>query len=939
MMKRILLIVILAAALPSVASAAPDAALAWFTDAKVENSVKTAKPADALPEAPGSEGEGVRLTRPVAIENPVLKQEVGLISFWIRPDWNGNDGKEHRILRIGDPEHNGLLVEKSAENMLRFVMASPKKATASRADVSGWKAGEWHQVAIVWMPLNSKPLGTPLWIDKVAVDGPIAAGNEFLDPDTMSDPRLFIGDSTSGCVIDELIMRSALDTPDHKGQTGLIYRDYFRTAPYNKIAINPDAMFVPSDRRVVNGHVKQFGLKAATGTTWEPVTDYAYRYGQWAEFDAKPFIKWSTSDPEIATVDANGLVTGKALGKCALTAEFRGMKASYGITVIPVEQPDLDLLYVEMLPRYEWDQIKNKPSPGETMTSVVHVANFGYKAVPAGTLVRLEMIPDANENFRCDPEEKPTKVMEKTIDKTMAPRDEERIEFSWTFPAKQTWIRVTVDPADKVPEICEANNRVCELSNGRPLRFAFTPKERETDYNEKKINHVGSFSIYDWMNAQKLRFDKMVRETVIPETSPVGIQDSFRTDMYYDLQLGEWEDEPYNQNEKYFDGGFPVNEYINLMAIDAAILHEFGHCILAQPDLYGYPEFGRCVLLKDEKGKYYAGGDLMPSISDREDIMPYSKANGVPCGVGYSSLMVDCHLWLHPSQAGHVQWYRGFRGSRFWGTQGRLVPTREHYLEVYGFNDQPLAGAAVYVYHVTQTDAQDAGTKFFADRPKFVGNTDAAGLYRFPESTDEDWDDPDTDVVEGAWPVWNPFGRARTTTGAPPDVAFTPNVWCVEGLLLVKIVSGDQTEFAWLSLTDFNEAFFRGERFRGIYTIRTNLQPSPIETPIVKPAIPDAIKETNLKPEAVVDTGKELRVKCGEKLRIDGSKSRDPEGQPLIYRWYVRGPGNPNPTYSDQPVYEGTMPTEPADLEIVFFVIDGLRVSDVRHIDVHVVKE
>ena len=103
----------------------------------------------------------------------------------------------------------------------------------------------------------------------------------------------------------------------------------------------------------------------------------------------------------------------------------------------------------------------------------------------------------------------------------------------------------------------------------------------------------------------------------------------------------------------------------------------------------------------------------------------------VPAGVGYASLMHDCHLWLHPSQAAHAQWYRGFRGSRFWGSQGRLLAAREHYLKVYDINDEPLVGAAVYVYACTQTQANDAGTKFFVDRPKFSGNTDADGRYQF----------------------------------------------------------------------------------------------------------------------------------------------------------------------------------------------------------------
>ena len=129
---------------PAVADQQPDAALAWFTNASIENSIQTARPTDALPEALGSNGKGVLLTKSVAVDNPLLDQENGMISFWIKPNWNGNDGKTHKILRIGDPLKNGLLIEKSAKGMLRYVMASPKKTTAARADVSAWNAGNCH---------------------------------------------------------------------------------------------------------------------------------------------------------------------------------------------------------------------------------------------------------------------------------------------------------------------------------------------------------------------------------------------------------------------------------------------------------------------------------------------------------------------------------------------------------------------------------------------------------------------------------------------------------------------------------------------------------------------------------------------------------------------------------------------------------------------------
>ena len=255
-----------------------------------------------------------------------------------------------------------------------------------------------------------------------------------------------------------------------------------------------------------------------------------------------------------------------------------------------------------------------------------------------------------------------------------------------------------------------------------------------------------------------------------------------------------------------------------------------------------------------------------------------------------------------------------------------MIAMYEHILKVYDINDEPLKGAAIYVYHVINTPCQDAaGTKYFADRPKFIGNTDEDGRFRFPNQTDESWDDPDTDIVEGAYTVWNPFGRASTLTGSHSDVAFTPNVWIVEGLLLLKIVSGNQTEFQWLPLTEFNRVFLEGNKHRGTYPIRTSLQPTDDVTEIVKPEIPDAIKEKNLRPVAIVP--EEITVKCGEEFAIDGTKSYDPEGQPLIYRWHRRQ-GEVNPEFSTEPVLKVKASSDSGESIYQFYVIDGLRVSD-----------
>ncbi|MGD8452744.1 MAG: CARDB domain-containing protein [Phycisphaerae bacterium] len=935
-MKNVI-VVALTGMVVCIAAAADEPVRPWFTEANIAGSLQLPKPADAPAAVPGTAGEGIGLDQPMGIENPLLSRDSGYIAFWIQPEWRGDDRQAHQLVRIGDPQRNGLLIEKAATGMLRFVMASPEGVTVARTDVSSWRPGEWHHVVVSWFSRDGVPVGLPLWIDRVAVAGPIAGYNTFLDPATMTDRRVWTGDASADATMDELIFRQKLDVEGPYGQLAIVYRDYFRTAPYTAIQITPEALRVPSDRRVVAGHEKQFGLLARIGDTFTPVTDYAFRYGQWAEFDAKPFITWHMSDETIATIDEAGMATGHAIGRCQLIAEFRGLRDTYDVEVISPEQPDLVLQWVERLPRYKVDAIKNMPAVGDDVESVVHVENYGYQDVPAGTVVRFELIPDANRNFVLDADEQAVVREEKTVAAALPPRTPQEIRFAWTWPAEPVWVRVTLDPDNEIAEICEANNQRCELNIARPMKWGYEGSRLEEWYNERKINHVGSFSHFDWINAQCDRFNVLLRESVEPTTTPWGIEDALRSDQFFAaIEGAEWHEQPWEKANEWFDGGFPVGETVNPMAIDAAVLHEYGHTCVALPDLYGYPVRAANVFLKDEQGRDYAGSPLLPVVN-KHGLLPMPSAVKVPCNVGYSPLMDGVHLWLHPAHAGQIQYFRGFRGERFWGVQGRLIPLRENIIQVFDVDDQPLPGAAVYVYHVAQTRSADAVDKYFVDRPKFMGHTDEAGAFRIPMQTDEDWDDPDTDEVEGAFPVWSPFGGAPRDAGYPfYDSAFTPNVWRVEGLLLVKVVSGTQTEFSWLCLTEFNEAYFSGDRSRGVYPIRTNMQPTPGETPLVRHEVPAAIREKNLLPVAVAD--ERVKVAPGEAFRLDGSRSSDPEQQPLIYRWCARS-WNIEPRSGDQAVLEGRAPEKPGEYEYCFYVIDGLRASEAVTVIVEVAGE
>jgi hypothetical protein len=138
-----------------------------------------------------------------------------------------------------------------------------------------------------------------------------------------------------------------------------------------------------------------------------------------------------------------------------------------------------------------------------------------------------------------------------------------------------------------------------------------------------------------------------------------------------------------------------------------------------------------------------------------------------------------------------------------------------------------------------------------------------------------------------------------------------------------------------MDLTQFNEAFLSGNQVAGTYALRTSLPPCKSKTPIVRKPVPDAIRKINKAPVAVAPES--LTVRCGEEFTIDGSKSYDPEGQPLLFRWNV-GEGWLMGNLSQGPTLRQTAPKEPKDLEFKLWVLDGVRSSNAVIVKVKVVR-
>jgi hypothetical protein len=78
-----------------------------------------------------------------------------------------------------------------------------------------------------------------------------------------------------------------------------------------------------------------------------------------------------------------------------------------------------------------------------------------------------------------------------------------------------------------------------------------------------------------------------------------------------------------------------------------------------------------------------------------------------------------------------------------------------------------------------------------------------------------------------------------------------------------------------------------------------------------------------------------VKVRRGAEFVLDGRKSRDPEGQRLTYRWLV-AKGSARPRHGEGPVFRARAQKRPGELEVRFWVIDGLRASEVKKIRVEV---
>lgn len=83
----------------------------------------------------------------------VLDKSRGAVAFWLRPNWNGDDGRNHALLadvsNFDDKLQNTFTLWKWSTGQLRLDLRSPADPYLTY-DVRHWRAGQWHHVGASW---------------------------------------------------------------------------------------------------------------------------------------------------------------------------------------------------------------------------------------------------------------------------------------------------------------------------------------------------------------------------------------------------------------------------------------------------------------------------------------------------------------------------------------------------------------------------------------------------------------------------------------------------------------------------------------------------------------------------------------------------------------------------------------------------------------------
>jgi hypothetical protein len=173
--------------------------------------------------------------------------------------------------------------------------------------------------------------------------------------------------------------------------------------------------------------------------------------------------------------------------------------------------PDLDVQYIQRTPAYPYDGEKKWPDPGESVTFTGHIANRGGSA--SGAFAYRWSLDGVDEPLQNHP--------------GLGPGEQAPLSLSWTWTEGAHTVRLTLDPADAIPEFSENNNSVEDRTNA--LELGIYVEQSVYDFFNENLWRAGwgGNSFDDWLQRNVAIWNGRFANAIHPLT-PKGVIDRVR---------------------------------------------------------------------------------------------------------------------------------------------------------------------------------------------------------------------------------------------------------------------------------------------------------------------------------------------------------------------------------------------------------------------------
>lgn len=466
------------------------------------------------------------------------------------------------------------------------------------------------------------------------------------------------------------------------------------------------------------------------------------------------------------------------------------------IQVIPspalAADPDLDVTFIERLPRYDYDAAKNNPEAGDPVTFIGHIRYQGE-----------ETLADASYAWYIDGAEAAAGNLTDIL-----PGEERLVDLPWTWASGSHTLKLTVDPDDDIAELSEANNSREDRTDA--LIVGFWVEQSVHDYflaHQAELG-VGATSWEDWAQRQMAKWNELSANAVWP-LSPQGVLDRVRIDKIVVVPDGALplggsglpSNNP-DMSDKTVDlmWGFPATllggsfyaDHVSLSEdnpfyLEKSLIHEMAHARYLI-DSYGFDTHNTAShdsVQIWEGDVYVAGSSYMPFLA-YDEVLYYNKSGGVmtgPYGFAWS-----------PYEAGALNRIAGqravcgnYNAPCNIGEYLQDLPEHNH-LRLVDQNDLPLSGANVRIYNVE------------ADNTNWYGKT-------IDNSFDQEYTADGDGYIHLPGNPFNPGGDITHTYGL------------ANGVMVLRIEYEGQVWYRFQEVSDYNIAYWQGNTVDAFYEL------------------------------------------------------------------------------------------------------------------------